>query len=354
MVDCFREILVVDQVPIINEASDAFQRAYQSIASLKEDLNRYETEDLPAYNRWIHTNFGKILTRGRELSALISEKQSILTKVKERHWARFFDGSTYEDVESGIERGESRETSFCDMHVRWSASTAPDQAEIDGSDEFGPGFEEFRYEKQGSFYDDEDASYFDGDDDSVKQFEESFSRKSATDYSRSNPGFRSRGQERRTSSLFEDYSTLTENEMKQNRIKNTYRILVRKLHPDHNPDLSVEEKSLWHQVLRAYQDKDLEQLEVLLALSSVYAGHVGKGASLYQLRRATKEIERLVAPLKRKVEDARKNRAWKFSQLADRTALKQLIEFDFKKELAELRQKLSELDTLIMRFSRQT
>ncbi len=52
-----------------------------------------------------------------------------------------------------------------------------------------------------------------------------------------------------------------------NELKSLFRALVKRLHPDLNPNLTDYQKALWHQVMEAYEDGDLERLKSL----SLYA-----------------------------------------------------------------------------------
>lgn len=361
------ELLIIDQVPLFGEARGEFERAYQSIARLKLDLHQHETYDLPAYTAWLNRTFGKYQSYVRDISAIIAEKQTVLAEVREQHWNRFFGGSHGVHFESGLgpEEDEGPRKSFCGMHARWQAF-AEDPAEgAGGPDEYGPRHEENRYQESGRYYDDEDEAYFEWDDDSKRRFEDLFSRRAAgteggfssrtratrgRDESRRERVNRGSGRESNPESVAEP---LTQQELANLKIKETYRMLARKLHPDANPDLTSEEKRLWNQVQAAYEERDLQQLELLLALASVFSGKIARDTSLHQMRRATDEVKRLVAPLQRKLEAARKSRAWKFSDLEDRGDLTRAVEKDFQCELAQLRQKLAEIDSQIQRFSVQ-
>jgi hypothetical protein len=47
------------------------------------------------------------------------------------------------------------------------------------------------------------------------------------------------------------------------RVKELYRALVRRLHPDARGEMSPQQREWWHQAQEAYQNEDAEQLEVL-------------------------------------------------------------------------------------------
>ena len=54
------------------------------------------------------------------------------------------------------------------------------------------------------------------------------------------------------------------------RLKELYRILVKKLHPDLNSNLTEDDKVLWERVISAFKQGNLEELEVLFILAEQY------------------------------------------------------------------------------------
>lgn len=55
-------------------------------------------------------------------------------------------------------------------------------------------------------------------------------------------------------------------------IRDLYRAFVKKLHPDLRPDLSEEERDLWHRVQDAYDRADLEELRALTLVQPTLNG----------------------------------------------------------------------------------
>lgn len=350
-----QQLLVVDQEPIISEARDAFERAYQSIAQLKSDLHQHENEDVPAYSQWVSATFGRLITQTRELTALLREKEVLLAQAREKHWSKFFGNSA--PFESGMGRAEEHvHQSFCNMHANWRVF------EDAGPDEFGPEHEEYIYQEVGGSYDDEQEQFYSEDESYSREFERLFRRRSEEGYGFSGRSYsagtdRGRSGTRYAEALERSDETaareLSAQEQLLMKLKDTYRALVRKLHPDLNAGLTAEEKSIWHQVQSAYQARNLEQLELLLALANVFSGKLTADTSLSQIRRATREVERLLAPLRKKLAEARRNRAWKFTEILDRSELERAVENDLRRELAEIRHRLTQLDVNISRFSAQ-
>jgi hypothetical protein len=370
-------LLVIDQAPLLTDAVDECQRACRALERLRSELKQHETRDRPAYERWCALSFELQMAEARRAAALLREKEELLASLRKRHWERFFEASELEYLEAGENGGPSE--LFEDQEAE--AISAGGFSFSDDPDAHGPEQEERRYDgDENEFMDDELASHYHEDDESVRSFEESFVR----GYSRRSGAYSGQAWNRTSSSrpeggkgadsheenrrFFEDETkggpgrvgeppkipkAFLNDESHRRRVKERYRLLVRKLHPDLNPDdLSSEEKSLWHQVQAAYQQSDLEQLDLLLAMSDAFSGRLSRAVGLHQLRRATREIERLLSPLRRKLEHARQERAWKFTELQDRSALQQVAEREFLKELARLKQEAGKVDLHIERFSR--
>src|SRR6202020_2367124 len=64
------------------------------------------------------------------------------------------------------------------------------------------------------------------------------------------------------------------------RIKELYRLLVRRLHPDLRADKDAEVSHFWHDVQEAYEQGNVERLEMLLALTDLQSNAAGEQTSL--------------------------------------------------------------------------
>jgi hypothetical protein len=131
------------------------------------------------------------------------------------------------------------------------------------------------------------------------------------------------------------------------RLKDIYRQLVRRLHPDARTDAKDGVGAIWHEVQEAYAKGDLERLERLFALSEVTESGLGAGTSLSQLGAALKELRRSIQAMLRSLSGAKKDVAWKFSETSDHSALRVRMERDISKDLKEQHARLARMDAML-------
>jgi hypothetical protein len=118
------------------------------------------------------------------------------------------------------------------------------------------------------------------------------------------------------------------------RVKELYRILVRRLHPDLRADANAGVSALWHEVQEAYCASDVARMEILLALSDIESNHVGHQASVSQMRAVFAELERALRALEKSLLEAEGEDAWNFAQVGPTADLRTRVERELKSELA--------------------
>jgi hypothetical protein len=363
-----RALLVIDQAPLLGAALDDCQSAWRSFEQLRAALERHETRDLPAFDRWHRQVFEALIAEAAELVSKAREKELALASLRKRHWDGFFDLPSCEL--HGVWQGEDNEP----VEEEEEEPGAELRAKVRGAfrgrgfgfveeGEDGFGREEYVYEEGGGGDEDAEESWFDDPDadgasrefyvrggerraggyrSRVRPSEEEDSRRSAPKFARMGAdGAYESGR-----------ASAGRGETARLRVKELYRLLVRKLHPDLNPDLSPEKKKLWNQVQAAYRDRSVERLQLLLALADALAGRISEATSLSGLRRAAEEIRASLGALREKVRAARAHRAWNFLALDDRTELKRETERELVRATHALRRRIDELDLQLLRFSR--
>lgn len=315
-----RQIILLDQGPLRRQAATDCSRQLSRLEKAKAEWKRFQSEDKAAYDRWTAATFGALLSRLRETEAGIHERQALVREVEA---AMFFGGH------------RTRRAAYAEVMRR--RSEPPN---------FGPQGEP---PPQGRPF--EDDPFDDLSDDDLEFIFEDILHMAGM-----NPDRMSDAQYEK---MFRDFKagmnegTAQEPAVHEKpksedvRIKEIYRLLVRRLHPDTRADVDAEVSALWHEVQEAYGSGNLERLEMLLALTDIQFNAVGEHTSLFQMRSVLVELRRAFNALQKNLRAAKKDPAWGFGQVTDRTKLeaklRKELEANLKWQLAELRQLESEI-----------
>lgn len=135
------------------------------------------------------------------------------------------------------------------------------------------------------------------------------------------------------------------------RVKELYRRLVRRLHPDLRADGSAAVSALWHEVQEAYAASDIARMELLLALSDL-SGRFGVGTTLSQMRSVLAELNRSVRALEQSLVEAQREDAWNFVRIGPSDNLRSSVERQLKHDLASRQDRLNMLDRTIAEWAR--
>jgi hypothetical protein len=147
----------------------------------------------------------------------------------------------------------------------------------------------------------------------------------------------------RPSAVDEEPESATGSETIDPRVKEIYRRLVRRLHPDLRADGDATVSSLWHEVQEAYAAGDVARMELLLALSDL-SNTPGASTTLSQMRSVLHELTRSVRALELSLVEARREDSWNFARTGPSKELHLRVERQLKHDLA-LRQERLELLT---------
>jgi hypothetical protein len=136
------------------------------------------------------------------------------------------------------------------------------------------------------------------------------------------------------------------------RVKELYRILVRRLHPDLRADANAAASALWHEVQEAYAAGDVARMEILLALSDIESNHLGNQTSISQMRAVLAELERALRALEKSLLEAEAEDAWNFAQTGPASDLRTRVERELKSGLAARTMRLELLTNTIAAWAR--
>lgn len=265
-------LVLIDSKGIRQKARRDYEKVLRDIEKAKAESARFENEDKPGFSKWLHANFGATLTQLRELQSRLDAAHTLVTSVQQE----FFYGN-YRSISQAYKVVINRRAHPEEMEEEPEPEPGPESGEHDEGDE-EPTFNE----RARGFFD---------------QFQE-----------------RVEEMQRATRAAAQDKAG--------NRLKDLYRRLVRRLHPDKGHKLTAQQMEWWHQTQEAYQKGDLEQLESILTLLEVEERGT-KETSVSLLARLTANFKKTLRRIKQQLAECRQDLAWNFSRLTD---LKPLFE----------------------------
>lgn len=327
------KLIIIDQEPIRQSATQAYREAGARLAEIRAVVERFSTVDQPAYNHWMAGTFGALLTEMRDMETQIDAKDALLDTIEMLTLlGRFGPREAYEAAISGQTAAEKF------AKERNGASAAPtDEENAEGDD----------------FFDEEKAF-----DEMFGEFAKAFGFKMPPGGSKSQeapppgPGFDPLEDEPpnppghrgapRSAGAARSAAQQTDNQ----RLKTAYRAVVRRLHPDLNPNVTGYGKQLWHDAQSAYEKGDLDRLESILAVSELeLGGELPAGSGIGGVVELTRQLDRSVAQLERQVRGLKKSPAWNFGLMVSKKTLEQKTRTRLQKDVSHAKAELKMLET---------
>jgi hypothetical protein len=337
-------IVVVDQEPLRRKTAEECQRQMRRLDKARADWSRFEREDKPAFERWMAVTFGPLMTEMREISDQIREKENLIDEVETELLVG--DWPSYEAAYRAVRRRKEQPPPA----PRKSSAPEEDGATNDdrrrddeSEDEEGSGFNEFEEEQ---LFDEFLRVIMGMNPD----------RMSDAKYQKMFADFRRNvlGHDRNDSGHARSDAPQA-NEPKPaaptSRLKELYRILVRRLHPDTRADSDAQVSAIWHEVQEAYSHGNVERLEMLLAFTDMQAESTGTHTTLAQMRAVLTELRRSLNALLRTLSSAKREMAWNFAQNADRARLEEKLRRQMARDVEARKAQLQELDAFIASWS---
>ena len=344
-------MILIDDAPLRKRTVSECTRAMAKFEKARAEWRQFETEDCPAYKSWLARMFGPLLTELRENDRLLREQRMLLREVNmERIWGPSHDPrKAYAEV---MKRRESPEP----------------EEELD-SQAGESGFEEFEGDSHGgnSPEGSEGGERDGGESERHAQFNGIFfnlfgfdpRQMPGEDYRRLFQAWEAGKFSEASSFEFEEdsydewgFGGEPSSQNADARIKEIYRILVRRLHPDLRTDKGAPVSSIWHDIQEAYAARDLERLEMLLALTEMVDGRSSSMSTLGQMREAVAELKRSLRAVQSSIREARTHPAWKFTQTMDLDSLEEVIRRDFTESVREQRRELREIKRTLDEWSK--
>jgi hypothetical protein len=304
----------VDGTAARNKIKRDYEKAKRDLDSTRRQLDQFQQADLPQFTQWLNSHFGALLTELRELSQKLAVDEALVFAVENEV---FFGGGSHARAYKRV------------IEARDNPSPPPPPGEDDPADRdqgpFGarPEFEEFEE--------------FEGGEDPLEAFFNAM-------FGESGPGEGARHKKGPPGGPRPEPARHT---AAATRLKELYRALVRRLHPDSQQEMTAQKTEWWHQAQAAYEAGDADQLEVILTLCEIGESGTTVHTSASLLQRITAQMRSSLREIRRQVAERRRDPAWGFSRRADREVLALQTRRTLMSDLQELRERWQETQDMI-------
>jgi hypothetical protein len=309
-----RAIVLVDGSGIRKKIKKDYEKAVRDLAVAREQLDVFHQSDLPQFTQWLTAQFGALLTELRELSQKLAADEALIFQVEAEV---LFGGGGYARAYKRV------------MEARENPGPPPPPPPGEGGETDPRGARSGKHQKS---KDPEDE-----DDPLEEMFEDIFGEPG--------PGESAREEHDFGGGLFSDPPVPPP--PSSARLKEIYRALVRRLHPDTQAEMTLQKTEWWHQAQAAYEAGDVEQLEVILTLCEIGESGTTAHTSASMLQRMTARLKVSLREIKRQLSGRRGDPAWGFSRRADRTVLAAQMRNALTADLQGMRDRWQEIQEVI-------
>ena len=320
------EIIMIDQEPLRREAAADCTSAMARLERARAGWHQFEHKDKPAFARWRAREFGPLLSRAREVEVQIRDHQALIDEV-EKEMRRLF-----QDPHTAYQRVMFRRTdpaAAAEEEAARARTGGTGAAQKVSEFEQEALFQEWVQRSLGTNPDKMDDEAYST---SFEAFKTHMFRSAPAEPQRPPNAHRPREQQRVTDDVDEEVEEeITDADA---RVKELYRTLVRRLHPDLRADGSAAVSALWHEVQEAYAASDVARMEILLALSDIGADPMSADTSVSQMQAVAAELTRALEALEKSLEEAEREDAWDFARTGASDDLRARVERELKFELA--------------------
>lgn len=314
----------------------------ERLEKARAEWRRFEREDQPAFQRWKAATLGPLMSRLREVEALVRQKEMLVQEVERE---MYLSGSqSYRASYARVEKRRNAPAEEAGPRGRQSPPHEESHAgrheeEEEELDEFTQEllFEEFLRTFLG----------MNPDRMSDRQYAKMFADFKANVLGRERPE-PPPNERRRPEPDFAPEPP----KPAADRVKELYRLLVRRLHPDMRADNNAEVSAIWHDVQEAYTAGNVERLEMLLAFTDIQSNTTGEHTSLFQMQSVLAELRSAFTAVQRTLRSAKKDLAWNFVRLRDRSKMETRLRQEMETTLTWHEDQLRQLEALIAQWAK--
>jgi hypothetical protein len=302
--------VLVDGSGIRRKIKREYEKALRDLDRSRGQLDQYHQTDQPQFTRWLNSHFGALLTESRELAQKIAADEQLIFQVESE---AMFSGVSYARAYKRV------------MALRENPMPPP-PSDADGGGSDGEPF--------GARPEFEDA---DDDEDPLEALFDAI-------FGEFGPGERPYETRGRQAGLHPGSARPAN---MSSRLKELYRALVRRLHPDGQREMTAQKTEWWHQTQAAYEAGDAEQLEVILTLCEIGESGTTAHTSASLLQRITAQLKHSLRAIKRQLTGLRREPAWNFSRRADHEVMLLQLRHTLTEEVRRMRDRSREIQELI-------
>lgn len=331
-------LVVIDQEPLRARVAADCTEAIAQLNRARAEWHHFERKDKPAFIRWRAREFGALLSRAREVEVQIHDLQALIHEV-EVEMRRGF-----QDAYGAYERVMARRANSSSANNGKNGTASGDSANSPGRlSEFEKEalFQEWVKRSLGTHPDKMDDEAYSA---SFEAFKLHMFRHAPEESSQARERSQNHNPPEPAEPEDDEPSTV------DSRVKELYRRLVRRLHPDLRADGSTEVSALWHEVQEAYAASDVARMEILLAVSDIESRRV-HDQTFSQMQVVVAELQRARRALEKSLLEAEREDAWDFARMGPSPELRQRVESQLKFDLAGRTRRLDLLSRTIAEWA---
>jgi hypothetical protein len=286
-----RHLILGNGAAVRKQARRDYDQARRKLDQAQQELDRFKTEDRPAFEAWMNRTFGQDLTKLGQLAKQQQDAAHLMIEVEQISFSK------------SITLGEAYRLA---LHRRaHPEETPPPKADPKAEAEF-------------------------------KKFTQDYAdrRRNNSPLRSESPGF-------------------TPETGVAARVKDLYRVLARKLHPDSQEQMTPQKLEWWHEVQEAYVQMDAARLEHILTQCESQEDLTTTHTSVSRLHRLTAQFKLSLRAVKQELTRCRREPAWKFTQSSDHAQIAQRIRVELDAEASRLCEIISAAKDLFYLWERE-